>query len=85
MERTIDYLQNAISKLPDFYALRNTVRFEKPPARNNEVWKMPHQDQTLHFAAEEHATVLYQSGHEVDEKKQKIGQPRVGRGASSRS
>ncbi len=29
--RTFDYLQNAIPKLPDFYALRSTVRFEEPP------------------------------------------------------
>lgn len=27
--RTFNYLQNAIPKLPDFYALRNTVRFEE--------------------------------------------------------
>jgi VWFA-related protein len=48
--RTFDYLNNAIPKLPDFYALRNTVLFEVPPQRDNEIWKMPHQDQTLHFA-----------------------------------
>ncbi len=84
--RTFDYLQNAIPKLPDFYALRNTVRFEEPPERDDEIWKMPHQDQTLHFAAGEHATVLYRNGHEVVEKKQKLGkQPRRPRGASTRS
>jgi VWFA-related protein len=75
--RTFDYLQNVIPELPDFYALRNTVRFEEPPGRDNEIWKMPHQDQTLHFASEEHATVLYRNGHEVDEKKQKLGRRRV--------
>jgi VWFA-related protein len=66
--RTFDYLQNAIPKLPDFYALRNTVRFEEPPQRDNEIWKMPHQDQALHFATSEHATVLYRNGNEVVEK-----------------
>ncbi len=45
LQRTFDYLQNAIPKLPDFYAFRNTVRFEEPPERDNEIWKMPHQDQ----------------------------------------
>jgi hypothetical protein len=75
--RTFDYLQNAIPKLPDFYALRNTMRFEDPPGRYNEIWKMPHQDETLHFATGEHATVLYRNGHEVDEKKQKLGRRRV--------
>jgi VWFA-related protein len=75
--RTFDYLDIAIPKLPDFYALRNTVRFEEPLARDNEIWKMPHQDQTLHFATSEHATVLYRNGEEVVEKKQKLGKHRV--------
>jgi hypothetical protein len=72
-----DYLQNAIPKLPDFYASRDTVHFEEPAERDNESWKMSDQDQTLHFAAEGHATVLYRNGHEVDEQKQKLGKRRV--------
>jgi VWFA-related protein len=71
--RTFDYLKNAIPQLPSLYALRNMVRFEEPPTRNEEIWKLPHEDQTLHFAASEHATVLYRNGHEVVEKKQKLG------------
>ncbi len=77
LTRTFNYLDNAIPKLPDFYALRNTVRFEEPLERDNEIWKMPHQDQTLHFATSEHATVLYRNGEEVVEKKQKLGKRRV--------
>jgi VWFA-related protein len=75
--RTFDYLQNSIPKLPDFYAMRNTVRFEEPPGRPDEIWKLPHQDRALHFATEEHATVLYRNGQEVVEKKQKLGKRRV--------
>ena len=82
--RTFAYLQNAIPKLPDFYALRDTVRFEEPLARPEESWKMPHQDETLHFATGEHATVLYRNGHEVVEKKKKLGKHRVARGARAR-
>jgi VWFA-related protein len=82
--RSFGYLQNAIPKLPDFYALRNTVRFEEPPEGDNEIWKMPHQDQTLHFATGEHATVLYQNGHEVVEKKKKLGKRPVVRGVRAR-
>ncbi len=82
--RTFDYLQNAIPKLPDFYALRNTERFEEPPERDNEIWKMPHQDQTLHFATGEHATVLYRNGQEVVEKKKKLSQRGVVRGVRAR-
>ena len=84
IRRTFDYLQNAIPKLPDFYALRNTVRFEEPPGRDNEIWKMPHQDETLHFATGEHATVLYRNGHEVIEKKKKLGKRPVVRGVRAR-
>jgi hypothetical protein len=71
--RSFGYLQNAIPKLPDFYAFRDTVRFEEPLERDNETWKMPLQDETLHFATGEHATVLYRNGHEVVEKKKKLG------------
>jgi VWFA-related protein len=84
LRRTVDYLQNAIPKLPDFYALRNMVRFEEPAERDNENWKMPHQDQSLHFAAGEHATVLYRNGNEVVEKKKKLGKRPVFRGARAR-
>ncbi len=82
--RTFAYLQNAIPKLPDFYALRGTVRFEEPLVRPEESWKMPHQDQTLHFATGEHATVLYRNGHEVVEKKKKLGKGRGGGGVRAR-
>jgi VWFA-related protein len=85
IRRTFDYLQNAIPKLPDFYALRNTARFEEPAERDNESWKMPHQDQTLHFATSEHATVLYRSGNEVVEKKQKLGKRPVVHGGRARN
>lgn len=71
--RTYDYLRSAIPKLPDFYALRTTMRFAEPAGRDSEIWKMPHQDQTLHVAGGEHATVLYRNGHEVVETKQKLG------------
>jgi len=84
LRRTFDYLLNAIPKLPDFYALRDTVRFEEPPQRDNEIWKMPHKDQTLHFGSSEHATVLYRNGNEVVEKKQKLGKRSVVRGVRAR-
>lgn len=84
LERTFEYLQNAIPKLPDFYALRNTVRFEEPPVLDNEIWKMPHQDQTLHFGTSEHATVLYRNGTAVVEKKQKLGKRSISRGVRAR-
>jgi len=82
--RTFDYLQDALPKLPDFYAFRSTSRFEEPAARDNDIWKIPHRDQTLHFAAGEHATVLYRNGHEEVEKKKKLGNRSVVRGVRVR-
>lgn len=84
LRRTFDYLQNAIPKLPDFFALRNTVRFEELAERHNEIWKMARQDRALHFANEEHATVLYRNGYEVDEQKQKLGKRGVATGRRAR-
>jgi VWFA-related protein len=84
LERSFDYLQHAIPKLPDFYALRKTARFEEPPERDNVTWKMPNQEQTLHFATGEHATVLYRNGQEVVEKKKKLGKGSVVRGMRAR-
>lgn len=85
LRRTYDYLQNALPKLPDFFALRNTVRFEEPQERDSEIWKIQHQDQTLHFAAGEHATVFYRNGNEQVEKKQKLGKRPVVRGVRARN
>ena len=84
LRRTFDYLQNAIPKLPDFYASRITARFEEPAERPDEMWKMPHQDRTLHFAMGEHATVLYRNGNEVVEKKQKLVKRRLVQGMRER-
>src|SRR5262249_9762833 len=64
---------------------RTTMRFEEPPERDNESWKMPHPDQTLHFAVGEHATVLYRDGHEVVEQKKKLGKASVSRGVRARN
>jgi hypothetical protein len=60
------------------------VRFEEPLERDNATWKMPLQDETLHFATGEHATVLYRNGHEVVEKKKKLGKGPVVRGVRAR-
>ena len=81
LQRTFEYLRNAIPKLPDFYALRTTARFEEPPERDNQSWKTRQEDETLHFAAGEHATVLYRNGIEEVEQKKKLGKkPVVRRG-----
>ncbi len=84
LRRTFDYLQNVIPKLPDFYALRDTVHYEERANRDDELWKVPHKDQTLRFATGEHATVLYRNGHEEVEIKKKPGKRHVARGGRAR-
>ena len=81
---TLDNLRNVIPQLPDFYASRDTVHFKEPAERKNESWKMLHEDRTLHFASEGHATVLYRHGHEVVEKEKNIGKRRVLHGERAR-
>ncbi|MFP5235275.1 MAG: VWA domain-containing protein [Acidobacteriota bacterium] len=84
--RTFDYLRNTIPQLPDFYASKNTGHYEEPAQRDDETWKMQHQNQTLRLAAEEHATVLYRHGHEVVEKEKSRGKRKLRRrGARARS
>jgi VWFA-related protein len=84
LKRTLDYLQNALPRLPDFYALRTTDRFEEPVESDKGSWKMAHKDQALHFATGEHAVVRYRNGNEVVEKKKKFGKQRVVRGGRAR-
>lgn len=76
--RTLDYLLHSIPKLPDFFALRNTVRYGEPAQREGQTWKIPPPDQTLRFASSEHATVLYRNGNEVIEKRRKISKQTAG-------
>ena len=74
--RTFEYLQNAIPKLPDFYALRKHGALRRASAtRRRESGRCPHAGPSaLHFANGEHATVLYRNGNEEVEKKQKLRQ-----------
>jgi VWFA-related protein len=59
----VDYLNGTITKLPNFYATRTTVRYEETPKyvdASTPVDYLP-----LHAAASSKATVLYSNGNEV--------------------
>ena len=59
----VDYLNKTITKLPNFYATRTTVRYEETPRyvdASTPVDYLP-----LHAAASSKATVLYSNGKEV--------------------
>jgi VWFA-related protein len=59
----VDYLNNTIPKLPNFYATRTTVRYEETPQYFDA--RTPVDYQPLHAAAGSKATVLYSNGKEV--------------------
>jgi VWFA-related protein len=60
-----DYLDNAVPKLPDFYATRTTVRYEDTPLFNAD--KITADYQPLHVVEMSKAKVLYRNGKEVVE------------------
>jgi hypothetical protein len=59
----VDYLNGTITKLPNFYATRTTVRYEETPQYFDASTPVDYQQ--LHAAASSKATVLYSNGNEV--------------------
>jgi VWFA-related protein len=56
--RSADFARKTISKLPDFYATRDTLRFENAPAPAREP-------QPMHSVDTSRDTILYRDGREV--------------------
>ncbi len=63
VSRAVDYLNNTIPKLPNFYATRVTVRYEETPQYVNA--NAPIGYRPLNVAASSKETVLYRNGKEV--------------------
>ena len=60
MAQAVDYAVRTISKLPDFFATRDTIHFEDTPPRQLDTGYRP-----LHPVARTSATLLYRDGKEV--------------------
>ena len=60
MVQAVDYAVRTISKLPDFFATRDTIHFEDTPPRQLDTGYRP-----LHPVARTSATLLYRDGKEV--------------------
>jgi VWFA-related protein len=61
---TIKYTGKTISALPNFFATRDTIRFEDTPqSYRADMSAVPHQ--SLHAVGRSSDTVLYRDGHEV--------------------
>ena len=65
LSRTIDYLNKAIFKLPNFFATRTTVQYDEPPQKNQQEWKSVSSDQSLHVTETGETTVTFRNGKEV--------------------
>ena len=73
LSRTQKYLQDALPKLPDFFATRTTTEYEQPSPKGEDTWKTALADQSLREAVTEKATLRYRNGHEEQDAKKKKG------------
>lgn len=65
LSRTVEYLNNTIARLPDFFAERTTVQFDEAARKQGQTWKTAAGDQSLHGSETSKATVLFRNGKEV--------------------
>jgi VWFA-related protein len=63
MALTVTYVSKAIPQLPNFFATRETTRFEDTPQLQKDNFFVPYQP--LHRVGVSRATVLYRDGREV--------------------
>jgi VWFA-related protein len=75
LSRTQKYLQEALPKLPDFFATRTTTEYEQPSPKEGDTWKTAAADQSLREAVTEKATLRYRNGHEEQDAEKKKGSP----------
>ena len=75
LSRTEKYLQEALPKLPDFFATRTTSEYEQPSPKEGDTWKTALADQSLREAVIEKATLRYQNGKEEQDAEKKKGSP----------
>jgi VWFA-related protein len=75
LSRTEKYLQEALPKLPDFFATRTTAEYDQPSPKEGDTWKTALADQSLREAVTEKATLRYRSGHEEQDAEKKKGSP----------
>ena len=65
LSRTVEYLNDTIARLPDFFAERTTVQYDEPTRKEGQTWKTAVGDRSLHVAETTKATVLFRNGKEV--------------------
>jgi hypothetical protein len=63
LNRAVQYINQSLPRLPDFYAIRTLVMYG-PRVSKDYPWKTAAVDQSLHEWATEKATLLYRKGRE---------------------
>jgi VWFA-related protein len=76
LSRTVKYVEEALPKLPDFFAIRTTTEYEQLSPKDGDTWNTALADQSLREAATEKATLLNRNGHE-EQVAEKKGSPRA--------
>jgi VWFA-related protein len=79
LDQTLHYLQKTLLRLPDLFATRTTVRYEEPPQKQDQTWKIAAADQSLHAAAPESVTVLVRNSRETTEGDARVAKHQHGR------
>ena len=73
LAHVIDYLNETVPRLPDFFARRTTHFYGEPPQKDDETWKTATGNRTLQPANTSVGTVLYRNGSEqVDAEKLRV-------------
>ena len=67
------YLNDALPRLPDFFAERTTAQYEQPAPTENDSWKSAFSDQSLREAVTEKANLRYRNGREEQDEEKKRG------------
>ncbi len=78
ISKTVDYLAKTISRLPNFFATRSTVRYRETGQNDNAIWKIQTGDQRLHSGTVSNATVFYRNGLDLVDAPAKAKKPKEG-------
>jgi hypothetical protein len=65
LTRTIEYLNETLTRLPNFFATRDTARYEESPPKYERAGQPGTAYLPLHLISSSMATVLYRDGREV--------------------
>ena len=75
MSRTVNYVDKALPKLPNFFANRTMVQYHERPPKPGQTWKTAAGDQSLYLDETFKAKMLFRDGKEVVQEEATKGKP----------